>query len=58
MRRTVVRVSAIAAVVGAVLALAGNLIHPRSDDSDFETYQRFAHSSSLRSADLILIAAL
>jgi len=58
MRGTIVRVSAIAAVVGAVLALAGNLIHPRSDDSDFETYQRFAHSSSLRSADLILIVAL
>ena len=58
MRGTMVRVTALAAVVGAVPALAGNLIHPRAEDSDFETYQRFAHSSSLRSADLILIPAL
>jgi len=59
MRGSVVRVSAVAAVVGAVLALVGNLVHPRGgDDPDFEIYQRFAHSSRLRVADLILIAAL
>ena len=59
MRGTIVRVSAVAAVAGAVLALIGNLIHPRSgDDSDFEVYNRFAHSGSLRAADLILIVAL
>jgi hypothetical protein len=59
MRGPFLRVSAIAAVVGAVLALVGNLIHPRGgDDPDFEIYRRFAHSTSLRVADLILIPAL
>jgi hypothetical protein len=53
MRAPFLRVSAIAAVVGAVLALVGNLIHPRGgDDPDFEIYRRFAHSTSLRVADL------
>jgi hypothetical protein len=59
MRRTIVRVSAVAAIVGAALALVGNLVHPRGgDDPDFEVYKRFAHSTSLRIADLMLIVAL
>jgi len=59
MRGTIVRFSAVAAIVGAALALVGNLVHPRGgDDPDFEVYQRFAHSTSLRIADLILIVAI
>jgi hypothetical protein len=54
-----VRIGAGAAVLGALLALVGNLVHPRAgDDPDFEVYRRFADSTRLRVADLVLIVAM
>ena len=53
------RVGGGAAVVGGVLALAGNLLHPRyGDEEDFEIYRKIAVSDRFVVADFILIFAL
>ena len=56
--RQFLRVGGGAAVVGAALALVGNLLHPRYDAPDDEIYRRIAGSDRFRVADFILFAAL
>jgi hypothetical protein len=56
--RLFLRVGGGAAVVGAVLALVGNLLHPRYDAPDADIYRSIAASDRFRVADFILIAAL
>jgi hypothetical protein len=54
-----VRVGGGAAIVGGVLALAGNLLHPRyGDEEDFEIYRKIAESDRYLVADYILVFAL
>jgi hypothetical protein len=53
------RVGGGAAVVGGVLALVGNLLHPRfGDEEDFEVYRKIAVSDRFVVADFILLLAL
>ena len=52
------RVGGAVAVAGAVLALIGNLMHPRYDGPDVDTYRSIAASDRFRVADFILLAAL
>jgi hypothetical protein len=53
------RVGGGAAVAGGVLALVGNLAHPRyGDDEDFEIYRKIAVSDRYVVSDYILIVAL
>lgn len=48
-----------ALLVGAgVLALAGNLVHPRYSGADVVIYGRIAHSALFVAADLVLLPAL
>jgi hypothetical protein len=48
-----------AAIAGGLLALAGNLMHPRyGDDEDFEIYRKIAVSDRYLVSDYLLIAAL
>ena len=52
------RVGGAAAVAGAVLALIGNLLHPRYDGADVDIYRSIASSDRFRIADFVLVAAL
>jgi hypothetical protein len=57
--RSFLRLGAVAAVVGAVVALVGNLLHPRYGDiPDSELYRNIADSDTWRIADAILVVAL
>ncbi|HEU5003495.1 MAG TPA: hypothetical protein VFW71_12065 [Actinomycetota bacterium] len=57
--RSFLRLGAGAAVAGAVLALVGNLAHPRyTNMDDVERFRKIAHSGVLATADLITLAAL
>jgi len=57
--RSFLRLGAAAAVVGALLALAGNLLHPRFGDiADVDLYRKIAGSDRWLTSDLLLIAAL
>lgn len=57
--RSFLRVGAGAAVVGAVLALVGNLAHPRySNLDDVVRFRKMAGSGVLTAADVILLVAL
>jgi hypothetical protein len=44
-------------VAAGVLALAGNLLHPRFDGNDVTVYRQIAHSTRYAAADVILLAA-
>jgi hypothetical protein len=53
------RVGGGAAIVGGVLALVGNLLHPRyGDEPDFDVYRKIAVSDRYVVSDFLLIAAL
>jgi len=56
--RESLRVGGAAAVAGAVLALIGNLMHPRYDGPDVDVYRSIASSDRFRVADFVLVAAL
>jgi hypothetical protein len=56
--RNVLRMGGLAAVAGGVLALVGNLLHPRYDGDDVDIYRRIADSDRYRIADLILLVAV
>ncbi|HYT38938.1 MAG TPA: hypothetical protein VEN99_05480 [Acidimicrobiia bacterium] len=57
--RSFLRLGAAAAVVGALLALAGNLLHPRFGDiADVDLYRKIAGSDRWLTSDLLIIAAL
>jgi len=56
--RSFLRVGAGAAVAGAVLALVGNLLHPRYNVDDVVKFRRMAGSKLLVGADLVLLVAL
>lgn len=57
--RSFLRLGAAAAVAGAVLALVGNLAHPRyTNTDDVERFRKIAHSGVLTTADLIVLVAL
>lgn len=52
------RVSAVAAVSGGVLAVFGNLLHPRYDLDNPELYRQVAVSDRFLVADLLILLAL
>lgn len=56
--RSFLKVGAGAAIAGAVLALVGNLLHPRYNVDDVVKFRRMAGSKLLISADLVLLVAL
>jgi len=56
--RSFLKVGAGAAVAGALLALVGNLLHPRYNVDDVVKFRRMAGSKLLISADLVLLVAL
>jgi hypothetical protein len=52
------RIGGAAAVAGGVLALVGNLLHPRFDGEDVDIYPRIAASDRYVIADFVLLGAL
>lgn len=55
----IARVGAATMVSGALLALAGNLLHPRyGDDPDVVTYRKIAGSDRFRIADVVIVVAI
>lgn len=56
--RTFLRIGGLAAIVGGVLALVGNLLHPRYDAPDVEVYRKIANSDRYRISDVIILLAL
>lgn len=58
LRTDVIRLGGSAAVAGGLLALAGNLLHPRYNGSDVDNYRKIADSGRVRIADLLILFAL